>query len=120
MKKTFPLQREGRHTDRVLDALKHELGKYMARERRRPLPPETDFWDFDCRFGASEDTAEAAHPAELNRLIDALAQGGATQCYVELLAKPVRRQWVARATDAAGDAPAQSSDDPDTDAHPAA
>ena len=47
MKKTFPLQQEGRHPDRVLDALKHELRKYMARERRRPLPPETDFWDFD-------------------------------------------------------------------------
>ena len=91
MKKTFPLQQEGRHTDRVLDALKHELRKYMARERRRPLPPETDFWDFDCRFGASQETAEAAHPADLNQLIDALAQGGAAQCYVELLAKPVRR-----------------------------
>lgn len=120
MKKTFPLQREGRHPDRVLDALKHELRKYMARERRRPLPPETDFWDFDCRFGASEETAEAAHPAELNRLIDALAQGGAAQCYVELLAKPVRRQWVARPAGEGDEAPAQSPDDADTDDHPAA
>jgi hypothetical protein len=120
MKKTFPLQREGRHPDRVLDALKHELRKYMARERGRPLPPETDFWDFDCRFGASEETAQPLHPGELNRQLDALAQGGATQCYVELLAKPVRRKWEARAADAATDGPAQSPDDADTDEHPAA
>lgn len=120
MKKTFPLQREGRHPDRVLDALKHELRKYQARERGRPLPPGTDFWDFDCRFGASEETAEPLHPAELNRQLDALAQGGATQCYVELQAKAVRRKWEARAADAGADAPAQSPDDADTDEHPAA
>ena len=76
MKKTFPLQREGRHPDRVLDALKHELRKYQARERRRPLPPETDFWDFVCRLGADEASAQPVHPAELNRQLDALAQGG--------------------------------------------
>ncbi len=117
MKKTFPLQREGRHPDRVLDALKHELRKYQARERGRPLPPGTDFWDFDCRFGASEETAQPLHPAELNRQLDALAQGGATQCYVELQAKAVRRKWEARATDAKADAPVPSSDgsEPDDD-----
>ena len=87
MKKTFPLQREGRHTDRVLDALKHELRKYMARERRRPLPPETDFWDFDCRFGATEQDAVVAHSAELIGLIDALAKEGGKQFYIEILAK---------------------------------
>ena len=68
----------------------------------------------------SEETAQPLHPAELNRQLDALAQGGATQCYVELLAKPVRRKWEARAADAATDGPAQSPDDADTDEHPAA
>lgn len=120
MKKTFPLQREGRHPDRVLDALKHELRKYQTRERGRPLPPETDFWDFDCRFGADEASAQPLHPAELNRQLDALAQSGATQCYVELQAKAVRRKWEARATDAAANAPVPSSDGSDTDDHPAA
>jgi hypothetical protein len=107
MKKTFPLQREGRHPD-------------QARERRRPLPPETDFWDFDCRFGADEASAQPVHPAELNRQLDALAQGGATQCYVELQAKAVRRKWEARAEGAEADGPAQSADDADTDELPAA
>jgi hypothetical protein len=51
MKKTFPLDIEGRHRDRVVDALKHELRKYVRRERRRALPPGVDFLDFDCRSG---------------------------------------------------------------------
>lgn len=120
MKKTFPLQREGRHPDRVLDALKHELRKYQARERGRPLPPESDFWDFDCRFGADEASAQPLHPAELNRQLDALAQSGATQCYVELQAKAVRRKWEARTADTEAGGPAQSPDDADNDEHPAA
>lgn len=120
MKKTFPLQREGRHPDRVLDALKHELRKYQVRERRRPLPPETDFWDFDCRLGADEASAQSVHPAELNRALDALARSGASQCYVELLARAVRRKWEARAQDTGTGAPAQSSDGADPDQNPAA
>ncbi len=120
MKKTFPLQREGRHPDRVLDALKHELRRYQTRERARPLPPETDFWDFDCRFGADEASAQPLHPAELNRQLDALAQSGATQCYVELQAKAVRRKWEARPAKAAADAPVPSSDGSEPDEHSAA
>ena len=52
MRKTYPLRPEGKHPDRVLDAVKHDIRKYMKRERRDPLPEGADFWDFDCRFGA--------------------------------------------------------------------
>lgn len=87
MKKTFPLQIEGRHPDRVLDALKHELRKYLRRERRRELPAGVDYWDFDCRFGLSQDSAEPVHLAQLIGRVDEAAQGGASQVYVEILAK---------------------------------
>ncbi len=52
MKKTFALRPEGKNPDRVLDAIKNELRKYMKRERRRDLPAGADFWDFDCKLGA--------------------------------------------------------------------
>ena len=87
MKKTFPLHVEGKHPDRLLDANKHEIRKYMKRERNRALPEGVDFWDFDCRFGATEQTAVVAHPAELIGLIDAAAKEGGTQVYIEILAK---------------------------------
>ena len=38
MKKTFKLNVEGKHPDRVLEAVKHEIRKYVKRQRRVPLP----------------------------------------------------------------------------------
>ena len=70
MRKTFALQLEGRHPDRVLDAVKHEIRKYQRRERRRALPEGMDFWDFDCRIGADSASAAAIHPAELIGALD--------------------------------------------------
>ena len=43
MRKTFPLRAEGKHPDRVLEAVKHEIRKYIKRERRRDLPEGADF-----------------------------------------------------------------------------
>lgn len=108
MRKLFALRPEGKNPDRVLDAVKHEIRKYMKRERRRDLPEGAHYWDFDCRFGADKDGAQVLHPAELIGALDALARGGAAQCYVELLAKPGVRQ--PRAPGTAPDGPS----DPDT------
>jgi len=92
MRKTFQLHVEGKNRDRVLDAVKHEIRKYVQRERRRPLPAGVDFLDFDCRFGPTPEAAEAAHLSALNGLIDALAKDGGEQAYVEILAKAGHRQ----------------------------
>jgi Family of unknown function (DUF6172) len=97
MKKTFALAQEGRHPDRVLDAIKNDIRKYIKRERGRALPKGVDFWDFDCRVGASEPESAVAHVAELNGLVDSVAQAGGTGVYVEILAKHGNRK--ARATE---------------------
>ncbi len=86
MKKTFQLQVEGKHPDRVLDAIKHEIRKYLKRERRRDLPTGVDYWDFDCKFGLSAEVAETVHVANLIACIDAGVQARATAFYVEILA----------------------------------
>ena len=88
MKKTFQLQVEGKNRDRVLDAVKHEIRKYIKRERRRALPEGVDYWDFDCKFGPTDQGAEVAHLAALTGLIDAVAKEQGPQFYVEILAKP--------------------------------
>ncbi len=87
MKKTISLQAEGKHPDRVLDAVKHEIRKYLLRERRRALPVGVDFWDFDCRFGLTEAAAAPTHVAEIVAQVDAAAKDGAQAVYVEILAK---------------------------------
>lgn len=92
MKKTFKLNIEGKNRDRVLDAVKHEIRKYVKRERRRELPEGVDFWDFDCRFGATEAQAVVVHFATLTSLIDAIAKEGGEQFYVEILVSHGHRQ----------------------------
>lgn len=92
MKKTFKLNIEGKNRDRVLDAARHEIHKYVKRQRRVPLPAGTDYWDFDCRFGTSAENAEVVHLATITSLIDAVASGGGDAFYLELLAKSGYRQ----------------------------
>lgn len=92
MKKTFQLHIEGKNSDRVLDAIKHEIRKYIKRERGRPVPAGADFWDFDCKFGRSAEAAEVAHLSALIGLVDGVAREGGTQFYVEILAKGGHRR----------------------------
>lgn len=91
MRKTFPLHIDGRHPDRVLEAVKHEIRKYIKRERRRELPEGADFWDFDCRVGADKEAAEVVHLAALTDSINRLAEAGSAQLYVEILARAAHR-----------------------------
>ncbi len=87
MKKNFPLQAEGKHPDRVLEAVKHEIRKYFKRERNRAVPKGADFWDFDCKVGLTEDTADMVRVSAVIEAVDAAAKTGAASVYVEILSK---------------------------------
>lgn len=87
MRKTYLLNLEGKNRDRLLEASKHDIRKYVKRERSRPLPAGVDFWDFDCKFGSNEATAAVVHFATLMGLIDTVAQEGGEQFYVEVVTR---------------------------------
>lgn len=87
MRKTYQLNIEGKNRDRLLDASKHDIRRYVKRERGRTLPEGVDYWDFDCRFGHDEVTACVVHFATLMGLIDSVAQQGGAQFYVELVTR---------------------------------
>ena len=70
----------------MLDAVKHDVRKYLKRERRRDLPEGVDYWDFDCKVGDSKDSAEVVHLSALIGQIDAVAKAASPQVYVEVLA----------------------------------
>ena len=91
LKKTFQLNIEGKNRDRVLEATKHEIRKYVKRQRRVPLPEGVDFWDFDCKFGSTEANAVVVHFATITGLIDTVVKEGGEQFYLELLAKTGHR-----------------------------
>lgn len=87
MKKTYPLNIEGKNRDRVLDAIKHDIRKYVARQRRTALPEGVDFWDFDCQFGLKADAMQPVHFGNLIEQIDAAAKEGADAVCVLMLPK---------------------------------
>jgi hypothetical protein len=87
VRKTFLLKIEGKNRDRLVEASKHDIRKYVKRERSRPLPAGVDFWDFDCKFGSDEAAAAVVHFATLMSLIDTAVQEGAEQFYVEVVTR---------------------------------
>jgi hypothetical protein len=91
MRKTYQLNIEGKNRDRLIEASKHDIRKYIRRERRKELPAGADFWDFYTRFGADEASAAAVFPAELIRTIDAHVAAGGEQFYVEVVRKPGKK-----------------------------
>jgi len=91
MKKTFKLTHPKIKVPRLVEAIKHEVKKYLQRERRKPLPPEVDFWDFDCRFGIDEASSEVIHVADINKAISKAEEQQLESFYLEILAKPGHR-----------------------------
>lgn len=87
MKKTFQLKVEGKNRERLLEAAKHDIRKYLKRERAKALPTGIDFWDFDCKSGYSEASAAVVSVADLIKSIDEIVKDGGEQFYVEVLAK---------------------------------
>ena len=91
MKKTFKLTHPKIKIARRFERVKHDIRKYVKRERRKELPDGVDYWDFDCKFGHTEDEATTVHLEELTSCVDQAEQQGWTSFYIEILAKPGRR-----------------------------
>jgi len=85
LKKTYFLNVEGKNRDRLLDASKHDIRKYVKRERARALPAGVDFWDFDCKLGSTDATAAPVHLAALIAAVHALVKEGSESFYVEVV-----------------------------------
>ncbi len=88
MKKIFKLTDEKLKPERQVEAVKHEIKKYIKRERRRDLDEGVDFLDFDCKFGSDEATGEVIHLAEINKSIDWAVSENMQSFYLEVTAKP--------------------------------
>lgn len=91
MKKTFPLHHPRKADARVLDTIKHDIRKYVLRERAKPLPEGFFRWDFACKVGANAASAEPVALKQISAALDAVGQTGAEGVYVELVATPVTR-----------------------------
>jgi hypothetical protein len=103
MKKTFPLKEPEKVDARVLEAVKFEVRKYLKRERRKKFPEGFDEWKIACKIGPDQATAETKAVEDLFSAIDAVAQTGSAQVYVEVIASAGKRP-----STAANDTPSSS------------
>ena len=92
MKKTFKMTHPKIKVPRLVEAIKYEVKKYIRRERRKDLPPNVDFWDFDCRFGVDEASSEVIHVSAINKYISQAESQQLESFYLEILAKPGYRR----------------------------
>jgi len=102
MKKTFKLTHPKLEVPRLVEAIKHEVRKYLKRERRKKLPKGVDFWDFDCRMGVDEASSRVVHVSDINKSIDQAESKQLESFYLEILAKPGRRTKKTREENAIG------------------
>ena len=99
MKKVFELTHEKIKLERRVDAVKHEVKKYLKRERNKKLPAGADFWDFDCQFGNTKEEAEVVQLSDINKRIDQTQVEGLTSFYIEIVAKEGIRTFTPRDED---------------------
>jgi hypothetical protein len=91
MKKKFNLTNPKLAPARQVDAIKGEINKYIARERRKTPAAGADFWDFDCKFGKESSDALTIHVSEIGKSIDQFVLNNEEMFYIEILAKPGHR-----------------------------
>lgn len=91
MKKTFLLTSKTQADARVRDKIRHEVNKYVKRERKKEIPEGFFRWDFRCKIGPSEESAQETTVDEIPTGIDKVAETGAEKVYLEIIAEAKKR-----------------------------
>ena len=89
MKKTFKLDHPKIKVPRLVDSVKHDIKKYLKKQRKKPLPTGANYWDFDCKFGQSEELAIEIPLSSLTKSIDELVDNNIMTIYVEITEKAI-------------------------------
>ena len=88
MKKTLHFDVPNKKRDRQIEAIRAEIKKYFARERRKPLKEGVDFWDFDCKIGSDVENAQVILETDIKPTINKYYDADQKSFYLEILAKP--------------------------------
>ena len=87
MKKTFQLIVANKNKDRQVESIKNEVRKYIKRERTKRLPENCNYWNFDCKFGKTQEEAGEIRFVDITKSIDIAASEDLESFYLELVAR---------------------------------
>ena len=99
MKKTFKLKVENKNPDRQVESIKHEIRKYIKREKNKPKPEGVDFWRFNCKFAKDTNEPVDIDFNDITKLIDEAASENCETIYMELLSVAGKREPKVETTD---------------------
>jgi len=85
MKKIFKLKVENKNPDRLLEAIKHEIRKYIKREKRKPLSEDVDFWKLECKFAKNDDIPSEINFEDIMGHINKAASQDCDSFYMEII-----------------------------------
>ncbi|MDX8398236.1 MAG: DUF6172 family protein [Mariprofundaceae bacterium] len=91
MKKTFNLTHPKKKYNRLVEAARNEVKKYLKRERNKELPAGFECWNFDCRFGENAEQAEVIQLSDIRQSISSIEDKKLESFYLEILAKPANK-----------------------------
>lgn len=92
MKKTYKLTHPKIKYARLIDAAKHDVKKYLRRERNKKLPTDMNYWDFECKYGVTEKDAKAIDLSDINKSIDEVQAANLESFYLEIIASAGHRK----------------------------
>ena len=92
MLKTFVIKEENKNSERLVENVKHQIRKYIKRERRKELPEDMNYWHFDCKFARESAELEVIDFKDITKCIDEAAASDDKSFVIEIWAKPAKRE----------------------------
>jgi len=92
LKKTYQLTAENKKPERVVEAIKNDIRKYIKREKRKALPEGMNVWNMECKFAQNDDTPEIIAFQDIMKSIDESASTDAKSIYVEIISIAIKKE----------------------------
>jgi len=87
LKKTFLLTDPKKEPERVLDSIKHDIRKYIKREKRKELSSGSNFWKINAKFGKSEESSIEIRFVDIMKNISEASTQNWDSFYIELISE---------------------------------
>ena len=87
MKKTFLLTDEKKEPQRVLESIKHDIRKYIKREKRKDLVSGSNFWKINAKFGKTEDSIVEIRFVDIMKNITEASEQNWASFHIQLISE---------------------------------
>ena len=85
MKKTYKLVDEKRNIERIIEAIKYDVRKYIKREKNKKNTSDEYVWKFNCKSAVSEEDAKSIDFLDITKTIESAATSNAETFYMEIV-----------------------------------